>query len=661
MLSLALGWSTVSQAEEGGRQWRLGNDLDYEVYLDDSGALGVEQIAALGAESFIPQPGVLTLGYSRAVAWLRFEPPPLAPHQRWWWLEVAPSFLDQVDLYQHDGTGWTVRQVGDWRLFAERPIAHRHFIFPLDPDAPGPLLLRLQSTSSLVGMLTLWEPCAFVASATRGALIWGLHLGATGILAVAIALLALVFKQREMAAIALAGMINLATMVVVRGFHAEWLWPSQPLVASAAVGLVSFWAMASATWMMRELLTRGTPHRWFDSGLLVLIGVFAAAPLSLALDRFGETAMLLYVLHVLTALCALWLALGQVRQHGSVYAWAMLAAFVLYLVAIMPLVLMLLGLLERASPLISAWIIIMPVFLALSGVAQAWRLRQGFRAMAVARDQALAQARAAKHYLEGEVRERTTELMRAQERLQDALAFERRLRLEQGHLVDMLSHEFRNPLAIVDAAATNLVAVPPADGQDMRRRVEQIRRAVSSLAELITNYLNNHSLERDAFEAKLTNTPIAPLIDQVAGQVIASPRHNLVVDLSRAPASWCLDPFLIRMALNNLIDNAFKYAPPGGVWLEARTEGGTTAGAEARLALLVSDTGATTTTQDAERLFGKFQRGPRVSGIRGSGLGLFICRGIAQAHGGDIRLRLGEDSPRGGTTFAICLPPRDPD
>jgi len=59
-------WSGPGQAGEEQRRWRLGSDLGYGLYLDDSGALGVEEIMALKAESFMPLHGVMALGYTRA-------------------------------------------------------------------------------------------------------------------------------------------------------------------------------------------------------------------------------------------------------------------------------------------------------------------------------------------------------------------------------------------------------------------------------------------------------------------------------------------------------------------------------------------------------------------------------------------------------------------
>lgn len=645
---MALLWSGPGQTAEP-RQYRLGPDLEYGLYLDESGTLGVAEIAALKAESFTPQHGVPALGYTRTAAWLRFEPPPLAPGQDRWWLEVAPSYLDQVDLYQNDGAGWSLQRAGDRRPFAERPIAHRHFLFPLDSNTQGPLLVRLQSTSSLLGLIRLWEPGAFLTFDTQRSLAWGLHLGANAVLVASMAILALMFSNRELAIIATAGLLNWLATAVLKGFQAEWFWPSQPLAASHAVGWIVNWTLASALWMMRELLTRGTRHRWLDRWLNLCIWLFLLAPLSLAVDRYGEIMGPIYLLHTLAAASAAWLALKAARERPGAYEWAIFAAFLLYVSTTVPLLLVLLGLLDRASPMMSVWIVAIPLFLAIAGTAQALRIRQQYRSMGEARNRALELAQTTERHLEHEVRQRTSELVYAQKQLHESLEFERRLRLEQRHLVDMLSHEFRTPLAIVDAAATNLVAVPPTDAADLRRRVDQIRRAVASLAQLIANYLSNDSLERDAFEARVRETSIDPLIDDVSRLFARSPRHDLFIDLSDAPTLWPLDPFLIRIALNNLIDNALKYAPPGKVALTVRLDGES-------LSLMVSDSGTGIGVGEAGRIFDKFQRGRQVSGIRGTGLGLFICRGIARAHGGDIRLLMGEDSPDGGTTFELRLP-----
>jgi two-component system sensor histidine kinase KdpD len=104
---------------------------------------------------------------------------------------------------------------------------------------------------------------------------------------------------------------------------------------------------------------------------------------------------------------------------------------------------------------------------------------------------------------------------------------------------------------------------------------------------------------------------------------------------------------LIVQILNNLLENAAKYTPPG------TTVTICAAAREKHISLIVADDGPGFPTGDPERLFEKFQRGRSESNIVGVGLGLAICRAAARLHGGDIHAM---DNAGGGARFEITLP-----
>jgi signal transduction histidine kinase len=101
--------------------------------------------------------------------------------------------------------------------------------------------------------------------------------------------------------------------------------------------------------------------------------------------------------------------------------------------------------------------------------------------------------------------------------------------------------------------------------------------------------------------------------------------------------------------VENLISNALKYAPEGPVrvTVEQNQEYGI---------LRVIDQGIGLTAEDHARLFQRYFRSPEAieRGVEGTGLGLFICRGIIEAHGG--RITAGSDGPGTGTTMTVFLP-----
>ena len=142
---------------------------------------------------------------------------------------------------------------------------------------------------------------------------------------------------------------------------------------------------------------------------------------------------------------------------------------------------------------------------------------------------------------------------------------------------------------------------------------------------------------RDLLEDAVTDAQ--PLAD--------AKRISLVLDLSHPPRIDA-DPHRISQVLSNLLDNAIKFTPEGGtVTLCARPRDG---------ALLVSiaDTGRGIAPEDLAHIFDRYWR-PRVSKGEGTGLGLYIARGIVEAHGGRV---WAESSPQGAIlSFTLPLGP----
>jgi len=111
---------------------------------------------------------------------------------------------------------------------------------------------------------------------------------------------------------------------------------------------------------------------------------------------------------------------------------------------------------------------------------------------------------------------------------------------------------------------------------------------------------------------------------------------------------WVLaDAVLIEQVLENLLENAVKYTPPGTpITLSAQAR-------ERELEVTVADRGPGLTPGDEKRVFEKFYRGRAEGSQSGVGLGLTICRAIVEAHGGRIWT---ERNPEGGAVFRFALP-----
>jgi len=108
-----------------------------------------------------------------------------------------------------------------------------------------------------------------------------------------------------------------------------------------------------------------------------------------------------------------------------------------------------------------------------------------------------------------------------------------------------------------------------------------------------------------------------------------------------------MDALLIEQVLVNLLDNALKYTHDGTpIDISAGTK-------DNRLVVEVADRGPGIPEADLPRLFEKFYRGPQKETKSGAGLGLSICKGIIEIHGGTISA---ENGPEGGALFRFTLP-----
>lgn len=220
----------------------------------------------------------------------------------------------------------------------------------------------------------------------------------------------------------------------------------------------------------------------------------------------------------------------------------------------------------------------------------------------------------------------------------------------RSSLLSAVSHDLRTPLAAITGAATTLRdASGDIDAEQRADLADTICVEAERLERLVGNLLEMTRLEAGALEVKREWVPLeepigsalARLEPQLAGRAIHVP---LPLELPLVS----VDPVLLEQVFYNLLDNALKYSPPGtGLEISARA-------ADGKLIVELSDRGPGLPPGTEGLVFEKFFRGAPL-GTRGAGLGLAICRGIVQAHGGTITA---ENRKGGGATFRLSLPLR---
>ena len=592
----------------------------------------------------------LNAGYNSPVVWLRFKVPQPTSGNEPVWLLGDPPFLDSVVLYQEDeATGvWLAQRSGDHVPARFKPALRQH-LFKLETGKWA--LLRIQTTSAM----QFWGDI-FPTSQTLGAqlaaneITMGLYFGATTALLLAIWAAAGIFRTYNLYALAALGTFSAIHVFNVRGYANLWMPESWTVWSSHAVGIGAFGMAATVAWQIREQLTRDTQYLRTDRALLVLIAINVLGIVSVPLGFYGTVAWVNLASLVGSDIVAATLCLTAIRKHQRRTQHALLlAAYLAHLVGSMPTTAVLIGLIHWKLDITSIWQFQTFIFTALIAGAVFVGLVLRFRQSEKSKDKAIASLARSEHELEDKIEQRTRELSLAQIRLKHALESERELRCEQRQFFQMISHEFRTPLAVVDSAAAEQQSFPSSELSTQTDRAKQIRRACRRLSSLVDSCLISERLDSAGFALHVAPANVSAMLEHAAQLVHWSPRHRLHLFMESAPTEWVCDETLVRIALSNLVDNAVKHASEGEIFVAARkNEAGL-------LEISVADEGSGMSLEVMSRIFQQFEQGNRTDQNKGFGLGLWVSRRVARLHGGDVTV---ESQQGHGACFTLTLAPQ---
>ena len=239
--------------------------------------------------------------------------------------------------------------------------------------------------------------------------------------------------------------------------------------------------------------------------------------------------------------------------------------------------------------------------------------------------------------------------------IQDITPLEELERL-RAEFLGMVSHELRAPLtSIKGSAATVRAASFPLDPAEMRQFFRMIEEQADHMRDLINNLLDLTRIEAGTLSVAPEPTDVAAVIDQAKNAFLSSGYRNTVeVDLVPNLPRIGADRQRLVQVLYNLFSNASKYSRE---WSAIRVNASMD---DMCVAIAVTDEGVGIAPEHVPHLFTKFSRTGLGDGDRqvgGCGLGLAICRGIVEAHGGRIWVESGGEGR--GTRFTFTIPTVD--
>ena len=216
----------------------------------------------------------------------------------------------------------------------------------------------------------------------------------------------------------------------------------------------------------------------------------------------------------------------------------------------------------------------------------------------------------------------------------------------RGAVLDALAHEFKNPLATILTAAGGLRETGPLRTEQLAL-AEAVESEASRLEQLTTRLLRLAKLDREEVKPQTELIDLAEVTRAMVDQHSRRwPDHHLVFKGARVPVLG--DRELLWLALAQLLDNACKYSRPGSEIIVSVESAGETA------SVRVWNSGSSIPSGEQANIFERFYRGVEARRLTpGSGLGLYVARKIAIAHGGTIALdRAGSEE---GTAFRFSL------
>jgi signal transduction histidine kinase len=225
----------------------------------------------------------------------------------------------------------------------------------------------------------------------------------------------------------------------------------------------------------------------------------------------------------------------------------------------------------------------------------------------------------------------------------------RRLSALRADFVSLVSHELRTPMAAVIGSARTLQQRWRELTPDQRESfLELIAGETERLATLVSDVLDTSRIDAGTFTFRFSDVDLGELVrDSVAAAEVGSDEVALRAEVHEPLPVVRGDPARLRQVLMNLIDNAIKYSPAGDeVHVRAFAENG-------RVHVDVRDRGPGIAREDQRLIFEKFGRVTSGNTRSGTGLGLFIARSIAEAHGGTLEVA---SAPERGAVFTLELP-----
>ena len=436
----------------------------------------------------------------------------------------------------------------------------------------------------------------------------GLHLGVLGLLFLASTVGWLVTRDRITGCFALVILNLLLATLAGSGLLFQYLWPewpqlNEPFFNAMFYLRVGFWVLLAQTF-----LARYQPPRWYRSACAIaywLVGMM------LVLSWFGYSSIsnwLLLIFGVTLVPIFQIIAIYMTQEMRVFYRHILMAGYALG--AILVWTTLLITVFPTHDP----------------------RLPIQFARLVDYVNPLILLALVVFHYRETALQ--LTETKKENLAIRLGLELEQKQREERKLMVDMLTHELKNPLASISLAIGSLTRVFKHSDSPVIRRLVNMDQSVRSMDSVIERCNLMNQLDQNSLACTPHAIDTHEVLTGTIGRFSDGRRVKLAMEL---PAVFVTDPQFLKMIVGNLIENALKYSPPDSDVTVAITQ--SISSSTRHLLMEVTNQIGTKGFPDKRMVFTRFYRNPLAVQTTGSGVGLYLVHGLVQLLHGHIEYR----------------------
>ena len=541
-----------------------------------------------------------TSGFTEGYRWVRLRVSAPALPTQTIAIHVGPHFLSDIRLFEKKDGDW-INQVAGSHLPASdshAAIGGYSFIVHAQANGVSTYYLRIK-TSSLSNFFIVAEPWPTTKPYNHKLGI-GMQLGAL-LLILAFALISYLLNPNQvMFRFCLLMLVIVACLAAGSGLLAQYLLPESPAFNQFIFSLLICLRLALWIALARALLKPYRTPNWYALSCHVTYGIAAVSMLLIAFN-YPVFAYSLVLAAMLIAPMVQMLAINNTSNMEKAFKWVMLTGFFIQtlLIAMLAVVVNY----AIAGSYLPIYVARMTDFVAPLVMLSIILFQQRMK------NTELNQAKTA--LLESELRSR----------------FEQKQLAERGLLIDMLTHELKNPLAAIGMASGSLSHDLAKLGITENRRLENIKRSVANMDRIIERCVLMNAVDQQAQNFYKETVGLHALLGRCLAQFDQTDRLHLSMDAALIIKT---DEQLLEIAICNLIGNAIKYSPPNSpIKITVQQE-------NQRVIIGIANQIKSELAPDESALFKRFYRHPLAHEISGSGLGLYLTRGLCQLLGATV-------------------------